>query len=168
MKYMISNVNVVIANMTMATLFTFALLDNFWTFLPFIMYSTLSLGTWLLNIWYIVIDNMAEMYHKNHKSTYLKYDVFGMSSFKDERRATRTSNVVTDPTNLSEKLLISMKRVNQASSHKSIVGKNVPSIWSIMLWWMLIENINLVSFSSLIVSLVTFEIWNWLTVVGPR
>ena len=68
------------------------------------------------------------MYQRNHISMYLKYDVLGNSSFFAFKSATRTSKVVTDPMNLSEKSLRSMKRVKYASDQSNDVGTNVPKI----------------------------------------
>ena len=133
-----SNVTVVTANMTIANLLTLALKELLSTGFPFLSITLLSpdittLGIRFINIWNIVMERMVEMYHRNHKSINLKYDVLGKSPFTEERRATRTSKVVTVPMNLSEKFSMSIKRVKYARNESSPVGRKVPNIWSITL-----------------------------------
>ena len=70
----------------------------------------------------MVIERIEEMYQRNHKAINLKYDVLGISSLKEERSATKTSRVVTVPTNLSEKFPISIKKVKQERAHNRMVG----------------------------------------------
>ena len=79
-------------------------------------------------MWNIIMEKMAEIYQRNHKSINLKYDVLGKSEFTAERRATRTSKAVTVPMNLSEKLSMLIKRVKYARDQSSAVGMKVPNI----------------------------------------